>query len=82
MEWLAAVGALANPIATIVDDLSGAGAAKANAAKAAAEAQAAQYQAQVQAAQIAAQNQQQMMLYALGGIGVLVVGAIAYKALA
>lgn len=82
MEWLAVVGAVASPVAGIVDALTGTGTAKAEAAEAAANAQTAAYQAQVEAERVQAESQRQMMLYGLIGVGVLVAGAIAYKAVA
>lgn len=82
MEWLAAVGALAGPVVGIVDAVTGTGAAKAQAATAAANAQAAATNAQLERDRLAAESTRQVMTYALIGVGVLVAGFVAYKAVA
>lgn len=73
MEWLAA--ALAGPVVGIVDAVTGTGAAKAQAATAAAN-------AQLERDRLAAESTRQVMTYALIGVGVLVAGFVAYKAVA
>lgn len=82
MEWLAAVGALAGPVVGIVDAVTGTGAAKAQAATAAANAQAAATNAQLERDRLAAESTRQVMTYALIGVGVLIAGFVAYKAVA
>lgn len=82
MDWLAAVGVVANPISNIVDAVTGTGTEKAKAAQAAANAQTAAINAQIEAERFQAESNRQMMLYGLIGVGVVVAGAIAYKAVA
>lgn len=82
MEWLAAVGVLANPVSNIVDAVTGTGKAKAEAAEAAANAQAAAINAQIEHDRLVAEQNRQTMTFALIGVGVLVAGVIAYRAVA
>ncbi|MVN89374.1 hypothetical protein GO986_21805 [Deinococcus sp. HMF7620] len=82
MEWLGVVGALAGPVTSIVDAFIGTGKAKAEAAEAAALAQAAAYQAQTEQARLSVQTTQQTLMYGDIGVGVLVLGFLAYKAVA
>lgn len=82
MEWLAAAGALAAPVSNIVDAVTGTGKAKAEAAEAAANAQTAAINAQIEHDRLVAEQNRQTMTYALIGVGVLVAGFIAYRAVA
>lgn len=82
MEWLGIVGALAPAVAGIADAVTGTGKAKAEAAEAAANAQAEAIRAQVEHDRLAAQTNRTTMTYALLGVGVVVVGALAYKLVA
>lgn len=81
MAWLGAVGAVANPLAAIVDSFTGTGIAKAEAAEEAAKAKRAQYEAQIEAARLEAANDEKTMQYGLWAVGLLVCGVVAYKAL-
>ncbi|MXV18606.1 hypothetical protein [Deinococcus xianganensis] len=82
MEWLVAVGALASPVASIVDSVTGTGKAKAEAAEAAANAQTAAIQAQIEHERLASRNTQQMLMYGLIAVGVVAAGVVAYRAVA